>query len=368
MKNKKNILDIVQNNNLYRCYSHEKSKEEDVCSNSIFELIGKKEPDQTKTLGYVLARSKVAMKGFLLLILKNEKNVDNLLEGDYIVDCELQIEDGNGNPYRADIVISFPNSKNKYSILVEAKSLSSYISEQGAVTQTSKYLESSFFKDKNVQRVTLTTYKEYGNRKDENIINLVWTDIVDMFYKILQTTKDDYSSLWLIKDYFNYISKIKQLMKYYDIEVLSVPAGGTFNLVKDYGIYECPTTSNYKKRMNHKPLYMAFRASQGEVTTLYKISDVIEMHIMGDESKTYIENLPDEYRGRIEGYVGELKKRINGEDNGKGLKYVFFINRDESIELPYTIKYKKNNSFMETSKKLCDYFKRPKEGEIYIYF
>lgn len=50
------------------------------------------------------------------------------------------------------------------------------------------------------------------------------------------------------------------MMKFYEEEVISVPVGRTFDLVKKFGVYICPNTrsNNYRNT-----LYMTFRRSGG---------------------------------------------------------------------------------------------------------
>ena len=69
---------------------------------SLFDLVGNKEPDQTKGLGLLLSESTEAMKSFLHVLGKNFH-----AENECIVDCELRQARGNNLSYRADIVIRF---------------------------------------------------------------------------------------------------------------------------------------------------------------------------------------------------------------------------------------------------------------------
>ena len=57
---------------------------------SIFDLIGNKEPDQTKSLGYLLVKSPIAMKCFLQLMKFDAKEQKKLLNSNYryVVNCQ----------------------------------------------------------------------------------------------------------------------------------------------------------------------------------------------------------------------------------------------------------------------------------------
>lgn len=350
------------NNNLYRAYSTDK-EEKEIQYDSVFGLLGSTEPAQTKGLGYLLARSPITMEAFLRLLGKDKKNINYLLSERYIVDCEYRLN----KHCRADIIVSFPNSENKETILIEAKSISKNINDEVTEPQIEDYLNADFFEGKNVTVVTLTANTTLCG-SSENIINIRWSDIVDMLYDILNKNKNNSDAeLCLIEDYFNYLSKIQKFMNYYDIDVLSIPAGQTIEIVKKTSIYECPSTGKgYKSRGEHHPLYMAFRGTQGRIEKLYKIEDVI---VLDPNNETDVEKSGG--KNKIEEYK-EARKTLPKEEDRilEGEKYFFFINKEESITLPYPIIYEANNSYVETNRKLYEYFAKPTEinGEKVVLF
>ena len=302
--------------NIFRLYANSKSEISYRHSfDSIFDLIGHQEPDQTKALGFVLSKSDAAMRCFLYHCLKKTKReVDDLLQGWRIVDCELIQQKDNNKSDRADIVIRFP--VNRYAVIIEAKSATASIGSLGATEQVEGYSKrfenfDNYFK----VLVTLTNYTSFSANK--SIINIKWSDIIDAFENV---KKEE----WLIKDFVNYLLKIQKIMHYYDVEVLSIPAKGTIEAVKrsDISLYECPTKGRpYKSRGEKKPLYMAFRGKGGRVESLY---------------------------------ISEYCPDLSGE------KWVFLINQEESIKLQHPIMYERNNVYDDT-RPLKDYFAKPEK-------
>ena len=222
--------------NLFRLYTqNEESGFFSDSSDSIFDLVGHKEPDQTKSLGYVLSKSDAAMAAFLKIIVKktkldiNKKTLSKLISeikkktGGRIVDCELTQQKEDRKSDRADIVIRFPGDKT--AVFVEAKSASTSIGSRGASLQVENYKKSfaKFDGYKNIVLATLTSYSTYT--RDSDVKNITWSELIESFRQIDANDKSD-KYAWLAKEYVNYLLKINRIM-FYDIEVLSIPAGGT---------------------------------------------------------------------------------------------------------------------------------------------
>ena len=210
--------------NLYRLFT--KNKEGEIINDSldsIFDLIGHKEPDQTKALGYVLAKSNVAMKSFLKILGIKIKNVSPR-----IVDCELTQPKGSKESDRADIVVRFPNEKQ--AIFVEAKSASSSIGSTGASVQVEGYLKRfTNFDGYNTKLVTLTSYSSVSQTRD--VKNITWSNIIDAFLKLDE-------SEWIVKDFVNYLLKIREkgmVERLYKVaEIISTPiAGSKYAIAKE---------------------------------------------------------------------------------------------------------------------------------------
>lgn len=341
----------------YRCYANDSTKPTvDVVGNSLFDLIGQSEPEQTKSFGYILARSEFAMRSFLKLVNtkipeSERRQVVDLMKEDYCVDCELMLESDDGSSKkRADIVIRFPQSQ--YAIIVEAKSLTVKASSKAAFFQGQSYANKLNITHKTV--VALTNNQESGNC-------VLWSEIVDIFDEIILNNKN--KNVSLEKDFLNYLLKIKGLMNYYDIEVLSIPAVRSMDGVEKYGIYECPSEERYyKSRGEHKPLFIAFRGKGGSVKKLYKVERLLNIPIAGGDYESLKGSIDKKIIDKIENY----KKLFSISDDKP--RWVFILNNDRSIELPYEIKYKRNNTFVETNRSLKDYFAKPNTDGIVLFF
>lgn len=345
--------------NLYRLYT----RNEEGCTitdsyDGIFDLVGHKEPDQTKSLGYVLSKSDAAMKSFLKLLGINKKGA-----GERIVDCELTQQKEDRKSDRADIVIRFP--KDKLAIFVEAKSASTSIGSRGASFQVENYKKSFVkFDGYNIVLATLTSYSTYTQSRD--VRNITWSEIIDAFRQINANDKND-KYAWLAKEYVDYLLKINRIM-FYDIEVLSIPAGGTIDGVTKAGVYECPSDrAPYKSRGEHKPLFIAFRESGGGmVKKLYKVADLISTPISGSDYEIAKEGIRKELVEKIEKYK-EVVRYDDENDDKYSPKWVFFLDEANSIDLPYPVIYKRNNSFVETQRPLKDYFGTPNKDGFVVF-
>ena len=344
---------------MYKCYCKESGISTGLTTgSSLFDLIGTKEPDQTKSLGYVLSRSENAMKLFLTRVVgkKQKKHVKELMECDCVVTCEQQLDSGQGTTDRADIVIRFP----KYNeiIIVEAKSLNAKTKAEDALEQAIGYAKRMKYNKCTI--VSLTNSRDYGNVDTEG----KWSDIVDDLDTIVRSQKNNDVSLE--KDFLNYLLKIRGLMNYYDIEVLSIPAGNTIEGVKEAYVYECPSDmAPYKSRGEHKPLFIAFRGKGGIVQKLYKVENLISIPIVGPGYDSAKEQLEERYRKMIDHYK-EVTDHIFNKTNEKP-RWVFFLDKEKSIELPNHVKYENNNAFVETGRPLKDYFSKA-NGDGYVVF
>lgn len=346
----------------YRCYADDSTKPTvDVVGNSLFDLIGQSEREQTKSFGYILARSEFAMRSFLELVYKKipkserGNEVHNLMKESCCVDCELMLQSDKGSNDRADIIIRFPDSQ--YAIIVEAKSMKIKASSKAAVFQGQSYANKLKITHKTV--VALTNNQESGNC-------VLWSEIIDMFDEIIQNNKN--KNISLEKDFLNYLLKIKGLMNYYDIEVLSISADRSINGVEKAGIYECPSEKRgYKTRGEHKPLFIAFRGEHGSVKKLYKVEKLLNIPIVG----CYYEALKESVKGtdeeKIFDRIETFKKEVPYNITDPEPRWVFVLDENRSIVLPHEIRYKRNNSFVETQRPLRDYFAEPDKDGIVLF-
>lgn len=350
---------------IFRCYDTSTRKNgipiSTIVGNGIFDLIGTNEPCQTKSLGYVLARSENAMKSFLKCIYgKKNRKVAKLMDDKCSIDCELMLPKADGNSLRADIVINFP--QNKTVIIVEAKTVKSRCNAKEAIYQGLNY--ANLMRDNNLIDeetygnkivVGLTNDDEYFSldeeyKEDEESFKVIkWSDIINSFDNI-----DDY----LVTDYKNYLLKNSRFMNYYDVEVLSISAQYSIKGVEQVGVYECPASYSRGKR---RPLYMAFRGEGGRVDTLYKVSELKKMPIEGEEYKKIKLNIAHEISDKIDKYKEIVAHDINDEEE----KWVFILDIEKSIKLPNPVVCERNNSNEDKSHGLSDYFSSPEENDKY---
>ena len=316
---------------------------------SIFDLIGEKEPDQTKGLGYLLSVSHKAMELFLLMLFPNEKrNVSNMLKMRWIVDCEMRQKTKAKQSVRADIVIRFYKGLVPYNaIVVEAKSVKGYITNSHATSQVANYSRIFTpllqFRNEQITLVTLTTSICLSSHFP-NIKTITWQDLRNAFTECEIDKNTTLQEIQLIKDYAKFINQIQGSMNYYDEEVLTIPAGDTIEYVRtpDCAIYECPIRGKYKSRGERHPLYVAFRerGHHGCIRDLYKIQDILSFDLddvdtidvlsaMEQDGKPKYPNI----KSRIEYY------KRNNPYYSKEMKWVFIIDTENSIHLPYRVEY-----------------------------
>lgn len=290
---------------------------------TVFDLIGKTEPAQTKSLGFVLSQSSCAMNALLLHIFP-KRMIAKLKGLLWTVICELPLPSG-----RADIVICFyHNNKPLHVIVIEGKTITGYNNPFIASGQVTKYKNdiANFFnlKAQDVTLVTLTSLKEPCN----NIKNVTWSELIN---RLLAINNPEPVVCQLIKYLLN-----KNIMNQYDVEVLCIPAGKTLSFVRKHLIYECPIAGRqFKKRGLMRPLYICFRESgnNGRFDTLYKVQDVISMD-MNDKlslQELVTNDIYPDIENRINGYVSDVHP--NGD------KYVFILDKQHSIQLPLPVMF-----------------------------
>ena len=244
---------------------------------NLFNLIGDKEPDQTKGLGLVLSESKDAMKAFLDLIrttFPQGLTPHKLMQCKWIVDCELIQPLSNSNSYRADIVIRFhDNHQPFYAVVIEAKSVNIDPDPHAAQQQLHSYVNiftplKSF--GSNISEVVLTNTKM--NSALPSSIFITWGEVIDALEKVQHETT--------VNKYLKYLTKINGNMKHYTHEVMSIPTGVTYNLIAKNLIYICPTGGkHYNARSKEKPLFIACRQREGKIKELFKIKDIIRLDL-----------------------------------------------------------------------------------------
>ncbi len=315
-------------------------------NSSYFDLIaGDKETQQTKGLGLLLSKSQTALTAFLELTPLKEKigKIDLERINKVIVNCELV--SSTDDKYRADILIRFYRNEKPYkALLLEAKSINKGIS----VTQTNKQIENYITKEvfqeikefgNEIYGITLTKYSSYI--KHENLISITWSDLIKAFHKNLPVKKED----CLLKDYFNFLTNINGIMKFYEKEVFSIPTQKwSSEAINRFYIYECPNTDKFM--IKYKPLYLAFRNSGGgEMEKLYKVDEIIILNFALD-FETLLKD--DRYNPgiieSIKNYVIYMKETKQWIELPTDEKQVFILSKN-TIELKHKPKPQRNNSF-----------------------
>ena len=287
---------------------------------TIFDLIGGDlEPKQTRALGYLFSKSRSALNAFLKLI-GVKVTFDKC-----IVDCEPRRNEEDNND-RIDILLRLYQDEHPVkAIIIEAKSVKAKTSEVAANNQVQKYVSFPQLKDfSNIETVTLT---QDVKTLVEGSTSITWLELVNELSRVQGEEP-------IIKDFINYILNIKgNNMKHYEEEIVSIPAGNSYEAVVSSGIYECPVDYNTPK----KALFMTFREKDGgAMRTLYKLLDVLELDLDDEASIEKVDkqlNLKD----RLDRY-----KSIGTPS--KGVKKVYVLDVDNAITLPIPVTPMENNT------------------------
>lgn len=298
---------------------------------SLFDLIGNKEPDQTKGFGLILSESRDAMKA-VLGINKLQQTFPRgitsrkLLNCRWIVDCEFEIESNND---KADIIIKFfKNNTPIYAVAIEAKTINGKINPLYAASQLSKYIKksNSLSSFNNNLSMVIITNADLPNNEQQCFVT--WKEIIDKLERVQQNNSDSN----LIVKYLDYITKINGCMKHYTHEVMSIPAGMTYDLIKDNSIYICTVNGkHYKARAQERPLYVGCRQRGGKITELYKIKEIIQLNLSNNKGsflcksdEDYLKTIEEDLPARINQWCNDHRSQPIKE----GANYVFVFERD----------------------------------------
>lgn len=295
---------------------------------SIFDLMGKDngvkhnehEPNQTKGLGYLLAKSAIAMKAFCSLV------GETIVKGDrWTVDCEMMSKTSPKVLQRIDILIRITNKKGlTRSLLIEAKSFNSKTPATNAINQASHYA-SAF--GVTIDKIVSLTF-DY----DYSIVPLVKTSIPIVMIRwrdVLNALLKTQSQEPLLIDYINYLIKNNHVMNYYDDEVLTIPARGTYDAVNKSSLYVCPSSFSFIKK---KPLYVAFRGYKGKTTELYKVEEKFILDPYDSLSITKITKQYLDFSKRMDDYLSMIKHTKLKPTHSPHC--VFYLDKNSMIKLP----------------------------------
>jgi hypothetical protein len=320
----------------FRLYTDNQSE----YNSSIFDLIsGDKETKQTKGLAYIFSQ----YTDFLFDFLEYQPVLDTMLchgctinKKDITV-IEISAERFTTDKKRADIVIKIDSNKAPLiAIIIEAKSIKVNTNQQDLHKQIKGYLEDNQFPDlKEYIRVGVALTKYNQNIPD--IANVSWENLIQL---LLEFCKKKESKNTTINQYLKFITEIDKEMKYYEKEVLSIPAGKSLKLVEQFNIYVCPDTKNYNYK---KPIFVGFRkAGGGIMERLYKIEDII---ILNPTVKSEVETFNNSV------YSTDIKRRIlnyiKAANYGAQIDFderFYILSETEVIELNNKPRPKKNNA------------------------
>lgn len=312
------------------------AKDDSDYQSSIFDLIeGKNETKQTKGLAYLLKSDKSLLEEFLsinkIMNSINKLNItDEAKNADYIeVVAEMLSERVYGNYARRDITIYFYKNNTKiFYIVIEGKSIIS--SSTGDIeNQLTSYFDKRYYphdypNGKEIPHIGITLTKTEELLKNPSFISITWMDVIDMLSNFIKSNKND-----IIQDYFNFITGVDKNMKFYEADVISIPAGETSELIKKYSVHSCPNRYHYKR----KPLFLTFRKTGGFMERLYKNEDVIILDPRSPSLKKEIRGYP--YAKRLLGYIeaGFQKKNFFNNDKDKGKWRFYILSESNQIEL-----------------------------------
>ncbi len=299
-------------------------------NSSIFDLInGDKETKQTKGLAYVFSQYKNLLFSFLEFkpIKYRIKECLKLnIKYDDISSIEVSAERLTLDKRRADIVIKIDTKKGPLiAIIIEAKSIKKNINQQSLAAQISNYLDDQQFPE-------LSNYKKIGivltkySQSIPDVVNISWENIANLLWKFCKK----FNQNEIITQYLNFLTQIDKTMKYYEKEVLSVPAGKSLTMVQQHNIYVCPDTKNYNYK---RPLFVTFRQAKGGVMDkLYKIEDIIILNptnpneIQALKDSTYT----DSVKTRISNYITEANYNAPIDYDER----FYILSETEGIDLP----------------------------------
>lgn len=326
---------------LLRLYQNEAKNRH---SASIFDLIdGNHETKQTKSLSYLFFKFPGLVEFFILKIEeRTKKKMPQCRTADFIqVDAEMV----SAKDYflRRDITLSFYQHNKLYFVIVfEAKSINVGSKHKDIENQLNSYLDSTHYPhEKGVQKmgVTITKYPTLHSL-DNGFFSFTWTDVITILTEY--TKKNPKVDGHLIEEYNDFLKGVGRGMRYYEIEVLSVAAGGTHGLTGKHFIHSCP---QHQQGYNYKePLFITFREKNGgEMQYLYKIEDIIVLDPYSPSLEVLLANYDVEFGERILSYIQDRKNGFGFKHRGEEYRF-YNLSKTSIIDLKHKPKPEVNNS------------------------
>ncbi len=243
---------------------------------TVFSIIGRNEPDLTKSLAFLLHYKNELLVEFL-------KIIDNTIDNNFIkviISAEQKPDLGLDNNRRdIGIKLYYLDSEKNTLIIIEAKNLfHKNISSNAIINQLSKYFDSNSYSDLNYMNrkiaVTLTKNKllfsSIDNQSFQKIKSIKWQDVIQILTKF-----DDY----LINSYQIEIMN-SNFIKTYEEEVFCPPVGDTYSKVENLSIYCCPADRSLKESIYLLPR-IPVNANEGVLKEKYQYDDESIKRIKG---------------------------------------------------------------------------------------
>ncbi|MBK9331888.1 MAG: hypothetical protein IPM96_05650 [Ignavibacteria bacterium] len=224
---------------IFKIYSKDKTSNQ---SDSIFSIIGRKEPDLTKSLAFLLYYSNNLLKKLLTII---DSTIDLNYNRTFISAEQKPDISFDNNRRDISIILYYTDSTKNTLIILEAKNL--YLKKISSVTITQqllKYFDTNSFSDtigiiKKIG-VTLTKDKIYFSQYKleylTKIVSLKWQEIIDILSEFDEQLLTSFK-----KEIMN-----SNFIKTYEEEVFCPPVGSTYSLVDELNIYCCPAERSLK--------------------------------------------------------------------------------------------------------------------------
>lgn len=315
---------------------------------TFFDLLhGDTETKQTKGLSYLFSRYPNLIQLFLKEVTRLTSNkYMEFKQGFDFVQVDAEMLSAGVKKIRRDITLSlFQGNTKKLVIIIEAKSVSASVQQKDISRQLESYLDpTNFPHDANVPMlgVTLTKYKVL-HPPENGFVSLTWTDIIELINDVISLEKRKGEDVNIATEFIGFIKGVRKGMKYYEVEVLSVAAGKTYELTKNYFVHACPHTA---KGFSYKtPIYITFRSSGGgEMEFLYKIDEIVVLDPLSPSLNVLLEGVQIDFATRIKEYISN---RINGGYgfNHPGEEYRFYnLCSKDVIHLKHLPKPLINNS------------------------
>jgi hypothetical protein len=308
----------------FRLYSDGQSD----LNSTIFDLIsGNHETKQTKGLAYVFSQNPEFLRKFLNKSFIINKLGVKQIRTKQLKSIEVNAEKYTQNQLRADIVVKV-NMKHtqSFALIIEAKDINANnIKKIDIKKQIDNYLKEGNIPDlEGYYKIGITLTKYKYNISD--IISLTWNYILDF---ISVYCNENHEDIILLKQYKEFLTQINRTMNYYEREVLSIPAGDTYNLVQNYNVYACPNNKNYSYKQS---IFVTFREQDSEMTNLYKIEDIIILNPSIQEELRALQNstLPQGTINRILNYIRNDNRGNNNEE-----KRFYILSTTEIIPLDH---------------------------------